>query len=233
MSKLGLSNFHFAPLCLKLRGRIVGAISRMSMAFYIGTGLLLVISILFVLVFYGRSNYPSTVVTPEKSIEIKVAEPVEKQSAVLALTPQPVSEQVKAIDKKPPKDVLVPLKINYGPIETDFGWQLHNVYKDWRYHTGIDISGGLHDPVAAIYSGQVTEIFHDKQSGLTAVVKNSTYSIYYGSLSEVKVEKGRDIRAGETIGTMGKSDAEPYYHLHLAIKKGEQYIDPKLIIHQE
>jgi len=233
MSKLGLSNFHFAPLCLKLRGRIVGAISRMTMTFYLGTGLLLVLSILFVIVFYGMRDYPSTIVTPE-SIEIKVAEPVEKQSAVRALTPQPASEQIpKTIEKKPSKDVLVPSKIIYGPIVTDFGWQLHNVYKDWRYHTGIDISGALHDPVAAIYSGQVTEIFRDKQSGLTAVVKNNTYSIYYGSLSEVKVEKGSDIRAGQTIGTMGSSDAEPYYHLHLAIKKREQYIDPKLIIHQE
>lgn len=112
----------------------------------------------------------------------------------------------------------------------DFGWQLHPIYHDWRYHTGIDIKGSALQSVEALYKGQVTDIFRDSHSGLTVIVKDDTYKIYYGSLAEVKVTKGSKVTQNQIIGTMGSWDAEPYDHLHLAIKKGEEYIDPKLII---
>ena len=217
MSKLKFVNFHLAPLCLKLRGRIVGAVSRTNMTVYIASGLLFVSSLLVIIVFFGMRNLPN-----------KAAESVEDQSAIIAVSPQAVVPKI--IEPQPAKDVLAVSKTIRGPIKVDFGWQLHEVYKDWRYHTGIDISGAVGDSVEAIYTGQVTEIFHDKNSGLTVVVKNNTYSVYYGSLSEVKVDKGSHITAGQTVGKMGSCDAEPYNHLHLAIKKGEQFIDPKLII---
>jgi len=223
MSKLRFIVLHFAPLCLKLRGRIVGAVSRMTMTIYVASGLLILSSVLLVVIFFGMKNFPN-----------KVVEPVEDQPAVIAITPQPVSQvEPKAIDELPPKDVLVVSKSIRGPIKVDFGWQLNEVYKDWRYHTGIDISGPLGHSVEAIYNGEVIDIYRSAHSGLTVVVKNSTYSVYYGSLSEVKVDKGSHITAGKIIGAMGSYDAEPYNHLHLAIKKGDQYIDPKLIINQE
>ena len=234
MSKLRLIVLHFAPLCLKLRGRIVGAVSRMTMTIYIATGLLFVSSLLLLLIFFGMKNYPDTIVRSEQGFENQVSQPVEDQSAVIAVSPQVVSEQTpNTIDKEPSKEVLAASKISKEPIKVDFGWQFHEVYKDWRYHTGIDISGPAGRSVEAIYSGQVTDIFRDDHSGLTVVVKSSTYSVYYGSLSEIKVSKGSHIAANQTIGSMGSCDGEPYNHLHLAIKKGEQYIDPKLIINQE
>lgn len=235
MSKLKLTMLHFAPLCLKLRGRIVGAVSRMTMTIYIASGLLIVASMLLIVVFFGMKNYPNLVVKPEISIEKQIAEPVEERPAVIAVSPQIVSEEApKAVDaqrsNQPRADVLAVPKIIRGPIKVDFGWQYHEIYKDWRYHTGVDISGSAGQSVEAIYNGQVSDIFRDNHSGLTVVVKNNTYRVYYGSLSEVKVEKGSHISAGQSIGTMGSCDAEPYHHLHLGIKKGEQYIDPKLII---
>ncbi|MBP2627196.1 MAG: Peptidase [Firmicutes bacterium] len=234
MSKLRLAILHFAPLCLKLRGRIVGAVSRMTMTIYIASGLLLISSMVLVIVFFGMKSDLNTVVRSEKGIENQVAKPVEDRPAAITVLPQAVSERVpKTIEKEPSKDVLATSKIIRGPIKVDFGWQLHEVYKDWRYHTGIDISGATLDSVEAINNGQVTDIFQDDHSGLTVVIKNDTYSVYYGSLSEVKVDKGNYISVGQTIGRMGSCDAEPYNHLHLGIKKGEQYIDPKLIINQE
>jgi len=234
MSKLRLPILHFAPLCLKLRGRIVGAVSRMTMMIYIASGLLLVTSMLLVIIFFAIKSDPDVVVTPETSITNQSTELVEDRSAVIAVSPQAEPERVlKAVDSKPIQDVPVPSKTIRGPIKMDFGWQLHDVYKDWRYHTGIDIGGLADQPVEAIDNGQVIDIFRDNHSGLTIVVKNNIYSVYYGSLSEVKVDKDAHISAGQTIGTMGSCDAEPYNHLHLAIKKDGQYIDPKLIINQE
>lgn len=119
-----------------------------------------------------------------------------------------------------------------GEIKVNFGWYLHPLYKDWRYHTGIDVLGVKGQVVPAIYSGQVTDVFRDSKSGLTAVVKQKQYQVYYGSLQNVTVEKGSWIQAGQEIGKMGSCDAEPYDHLHLSIKKNDEYIDPLLVINK-
>lgn len=234
MPKVRLFVLHFMPLCLKLRGRIVGAISRQTMTIYIAFGLLVVSSLLLFIILFGMKNYNNTGVIPEISSQNQISKPVEDGPAIIAVSPQAVSEPVgKIIESQPAATVQVTANIIRGPITVDFGWQLHSVYKDWRYHTGIDISGPVGQSVEALDKGQVTEIFRDKYSGLTVVVKNNTYSIYYGSLSAVQVDKGSSIRAGQTIGTMGSCDAEPDNHLHLGIKKDDQYVDPKLFINQE
>ena len=234
MSKLRLPTLHFAPLCLKLRGRIVGAVSRMTMTIYIALGLLLVSSVLLIIAFFGIKNDHTTNVEFEKNTEAQIAKSVEWQPAIVEVLPQVVAEPLsKSVEDQSPKDALAAFKAIRGPIAMDFGWQLHEVYKDWRYHTGIDINGPVGHSVGAIFEGQVTDIVSDTHSGLTIVVTDNTYSVYYGSLAAVKVEKGSHISIGQTIGTIGSCDAEPYNHLHLAIKKDGKYIDPKLIINQE
>jgi len=234
MPKLRLLVLHFTPLCLKLRGRIIGAISRETMTIYIAFGLLVVSSLLLFIIVFGMKNYPNTGVIPEKKSENQVVESVEDKPALTAVSPQDVAEPVsQAIENQPVQEARPKATTIKGPITVEFGWQLHKVYKDWRYHTGIDISGPVGQSVEAIDNGQVTDIFRDHHSGLTVIVKNSTYSVYYGSLSAVKVDKGSSIRSGQTVGTMGSCDAEPYNHLHLGIKKDDQYIDPKLVISQE
>lgn len=235
MSKLKLPMLYFAPLCLKIHGRIVGAVSRMSIVIYIAFGLLILSSALLMMILAASNkNEQNIEARPEQKVESQVAETVEAQPTVRAVTPQTAPElTAKVINKDESNDIVTISKSLRGPIQLDFGWQFHQVYNDWRYHTGIDISGPNGQSVEAIYNGQVFDIFRDRHTGLTVVVKNNTYSVYYGSLSEVTVSKGNSIRAGQTIGTMGSCDGEPYHHLHLAIKKGESYIDPKLVINKE
>jgi murein DD-endopeptidase MepM/ murein hydrolase activator NlpD len=120
-----------------------------------------------------------------------------------------------------------------GPIKIDFGWQLHPLYKEWRYHAGVDIEGVKDQSVLAICSGEITDIVQDKHMGLAVVVQNNDYKVYYGSLSEAAVSKGSHVDMGQKIGKMGIFDGEPYYHVHLAIKKGEQAIDPKTVCSKE
>lgn len=158
---------------------------------------------------------------PKQEVEQQVAVPVQKQNEIIAPLPQSV----------PDEETVVIAKTIKGSIQVDYGWQFQQVYNDWRYHTGIDISGSMGQTVEAIDKGQVIDIMNDPQSGLTVLIKNNKSIVYYGSLSEIKVTKDSYIQAGQTIGAMGHSDAEPYDHLHLAIKTAEGYMDPKLIIH--
>lgn len=113
-----------------------------------------------------------------------------------------------------------------GAVSLDFGWQQHPVYHDWRYHNGIDIKAAEGQPVQAVFGGEVQEIYNDKNYGQTAVVKSGRYTVIYGSLGSLAVNKGDTISNGSKIGVVGSFTAEPGMHLHLAIKDGDKYINP-------
>lgn len=141
---------------------------------------------------------PKTVVQPKEEAEVK------PEAAAVGAPQRPVK----------------------GETIIQYGWQVHPVFKDWRFHSGIDIMAGEGEAVGAIWPGEVKEIFQDKIAGLTVAVASGEYTVYYGSLATVELRKGTKIKAGTKVGTVGSSQAEPYFHLHLAIKKGENYIDP-------
>ena len=115
-----------------------------------------------------------------------------------------------------------------GKVACKFGWQLHPLYQDWRYHNGIDISGGEGQIVPVLVSGKVLEIYTDKQYGLTVAVKNDKYIIYYSSLASVAVQENTIIKTGSLIGSMGITLSEPEPHLHLAVQTQDkkEYLDP-------
>jgi len=115
-----------------------------------------------------------------------------------------------------------------GALLRDFGWQFHPLYKDWRYQSGVIISGAAGQVVPSLMSGQVVDVFTDKHYGLTVAVKSENYTIYYGSLSSVAVYSDNLIQQGRPIGVMGSGAGGPGPHLYLAVKTGEnKYLDPK------
>lgn len=116
-----------------------------------------------------------------------------------------------------------------GTITHGFGWEFHPVYRDWRFHNGIDISGSEGQIVPAVASGEIVDIYTDKQYGLTVVVASGKYIIYYGSLASIVVEKNTTIKTGSPIGSMGISANELETHLHLAVKNSssKEFIDPR------
>ena len=111
----------------------------------------------------------------------------------------------------------------------EFGWQEQPLYKDWRYHTGIDIGGREGQIVPALLSGEVVDIYTDRQYGLTVVVRSGSHTVYYGALASTGLQKNSGIKAGSPVGSMGLSFSEPEPHLHLAVKKdsGQDYINPR------
>jgi len=234
MSKLKLPTVYFTPLCLKFRGRIVGAVSRMNRAIYIAFGLLIVSSMLLMVLIAGIHNGPNAGIRPEQEVESQVVETIQVEPPVITVASQAIPKSAtNVINKEESKDMVVISKSLKGSVQLDFGWQFYQVYNDWRYHTGVDISGPNGQSVEAINNGQVIDVFRDRHSGLTVVVKNNTYTVYYGSLSEVTVGKDSHVSPGQIVGIMGGCDGEPYNHVHLAIKQGERYIDPNLLINKE
>lgn len=143
--------------------------------------------------------------------------PMNKDKAPATISPSQPPELVQALPK--------------GEIKLGFGWQEHPVYHDWRYHTGLDIAAPAGDIVTALVGGEVIDLYQDRYSGLTANVKGPNFTLSYGSLAAASVAKGDIVAVGSKLGSVGKSAAEPYPHLHLAAYWNNQYHDPHEILH--
>lgn len=123
-------------------------------------------------------------------------------------------------------------QLQKSKVTHDFGWQLHPLYNDWRYHNGIDISGGEGQSVPAVMNGKVQQIYTDKQYGLTVVVASGSYIITYSSLASVVVQEDTQVAAGQPLGSMGITTSEPEPHLHLAVQQPDwqEYINPRAVV---
>ncbi len=107
------------------------------------------------------------------------------------------------------------------------------VLNDYRTHDGIDIEAKKNTPVKAIADGTISNITNEDSTwGICITIdhKDGLKSIYKGLSEQVQVKKNQNVKAGDVIGTVGTSnkvEGDLKDHLHLAIKKGEKYIDPK------
>jgi murein DD-endopeptidase MepM/ murein hydrolase activator NlpD len=143
-------------------------------------------------------------------------------AAPVIIAAKPARPEVRAGD--------IPVRPVSGETALGFGWQQHPVLHDWRYHTGVDIKAPENGPVRAMYAGEVSAVYEDKNTGLTVAVNSGVYTVYYGSLAATAVTRGQQIEEGSRIGTVGSSPNEPFSHLHLAVKSGNRYINPEELL---
>ncbi len=203
---------------------------------YAAAGLLLVAGVLMAAVVGGLKG---AVTIPEHAVRTEtVGEPqpvgVKEAPAAAVQQQEPQHEEKQVAAASTAAQAAGVAEIPRWPIKgeilVDRGWRIHPVFNDWRYHNGIDIKGREGQQVVAALSGEVEDVYTDRTSGLTVVIKSRGYTFYYGCLSGVSVDKNSKIQAGVKVGTAGSSSAEPYPHLHLAVKKGDKYIDPREIL---
>lgn len=105
---------------------------------------------------------------------------------------------------------------------------------EWRTHDGIDILAKEGTPVKSVFDGTVKEITTDPKWGVMVEVEYPAATVYYCGLADtVKVKKGQSIALGDVIGEVGNSsviESAEDSHLHLAMKKDGEWIDPLSVI---
>lgn len=155
-----------------------------------------------------------------------LADPVDPaETATKPIAPSKAAEEPAAA--KPAAPVHPPgIWPVSGEIRLEFGWQQHPVLKDWVYHTGIDLASETGQPVKAAMGGKVTELRQDPRTGLTVIVTAGIWTVHHGALAAAAVKQGDTVSAGQTIGSSGESFREPYPHVHLAIEKNGQFVNP-------
>ncbi len=112
-----------------------------------------------------------------------------------------------------------------------------NTMGDWRTHEGTDFKAEIGEKVKSIAEGTVKDVYQDASYGTTVVIEHGDgFTAYYSGLSEkALIEKGKKVKSGDEIGTIGKVPCETadLPHLHLSINKGDKFIDPMLILDKE
>lgn len=106
---------------------------------------------------------------------------------------------------------------------------------EWVMHTGVDIKAAVSTPVKAIAAGVVKEVKNDDMWGTCVVIdhKNGYVSYYCNLKSAVNVKVNQEVKLGDVIGAVGETAEieqaeEP--HLHFAVQKNGEWIDPLSII---
>ena len=104
--------------------------------------------------------------------------------------------------------------------------------EDWRAHTGIDISAQVGDIVASACDGTVIAVQENVMLGQTVTIQTADkLKVTYGNLAaQVPVKAGDTVKAGQTIGNVGKTaagEAHDKAWIHLAVEKDGKAVDPK------
>ena len=109
--------------------------------------------------------------------------------------------------------------------------------RDWRTHSGIDITAEEGARVCAAAAGTVYSVYDDEELGRTVVITHEGgYATRYGSLAqEVLVAPGDAVALGQPIGTVGctallESALEP--HVHFSVTCGGENMDPREFLEQ-
>ena len=108
----------------------------------------------------------------------------------------------------------------------------------WKTHDGVDIAGALDEKVKSMTSGTVTKVYEDPMMGACVIIDHGNgIEGYYCNLGkDIPVSEGQKVSAGTIIGMVGntaESEINEPSHLHFAVKKNSDWIDPISLISGE
>lgn len=108
-----------------------------------------------------------------------------------------------------------------APITSGYGWRIHPIGGDQRFHSGVDIGAPEGTPVIAAYSGKVATADTLGGYGLAVVLEHNkgAQDTLYGHLSEILVRPGDEVAQGAVIGRVGSTGLSTGPHLHFELRQ--------------
>lgn len=115
--------------------------------------------------------------------------------------------------------LMYPLSVP-SPMTSLFGWRVHPITGDRRFHSGTDIGAAMGTPVLAAYSGKVESADWLGGYGMTVILNHSNaQQTLYGHMSEIFVQPGQVVSKGTVIGRVGSTGNSTGPHLHFEVRQ--------------
>lgn len=134
------------------------------------------------------------------------------------------------IDQKQKSRVLTDLVTSIGKptrISSGYGFRIHPIFKDTRFHPGVDIAAPTGSKIHAAFDGKVTKVGYSNTYGTHIVVQHEdSISSLYGHLDSVNVKIGDWVSQNQVIGKVGKSGRARGAHLHFELRKSNKHVNP-------
>ncbi len=120
----------------------------------------------------------------------------------------------------------------YGSITSPFGWRMHPIYGEEKFHTGIDVANTIGSPVHATADGEVVFAGWDGDYGNRIELRHKAagYSTFYAHLLKVKVSYGDEVKRGQVIGYVGSTGNSTGPHCHYEVRRQGSPINPAQFI---
>ncbi len=114
--------------------------------------------------------------------------------------------------------MMYPLSVA-APITSLFGWRVHPITGDRRFHAGTDLGAPMGTPVLAAEKGQVETADWMGGYGLAVTINHtSAQQTLYGHMSEIFVQPGQRVEPGTVIGRVGSTGNSTGPHLHFEVR---------------
>jgi murein DD-endopeptidase MepM/ murein hydrolase activator NlpD len=114
-----------------------------------------------------------------------------------------------------------------GQVTGSFGERIDPFNGEGAFHTGVDISAEVGEPVIAPADGAVA--FADFMGGYGRAVlleHGNGVATRYGHLSGFAVTAGQRVHRGDVIGYVGSSGRSTGPHLHYEVRIGNTPVNP-------
>jgi len=116
-----------------------------------------------------------------------------------------------------------PVNPNVASISSPFGAR-----RGGSSHQGIDLSAPRGTPVWAAADGTVVFAGREGAYGRTVLIDHGNgYTTRYAHLKKIKVERGRRVKRGDVVGTVGASGNASGPHLHYEVLRDGTPVDPR------
>ncbi len=117
---------------------------------------------------------------------------------------------------------IFPLSVP-SPISSLFGFRIHPISGDQRFHAGTDIAAAQGTPVLAAQDGVVSAAGEAGGYGLMVVLRHdleeAELESRYAHLSEIFVESGKAVKKGDVVGLVGSTGNSTGPHLHFEMRQ--------------
>lgn len=125
-------------------------------------------------------------------------------------------------------DITWVIPCNYTHVSSPYGWRIHPIYGDRRFHAGVDLSAGCPNEIYATRAGVVLIAQYSETAGNYVVIDHGDgYTSTYMHMCKLPcVKPGDYVLAGQVIGCVGNTGASKGCHLHFGISYNGSTVNP-------